>query len=378
MNLNRLGAEQINDTGVSQEIGKPVADPNAQVSQAAKQTEKPQQARATEPPADPFKPVQFDPTARYYHPNKPDRVISGDELYTGYNRGLQFDKVQGDLHKTQSEYEKVTARNKELEDIVAKQNNMQMIQDLMKQQGISQESKSSVARDTGSELNNWLTGDEGENDMNTPPQQLSPQQLQKLIQDTVANQFSMFKEQNQDVINQSLASLRSATQSQAAQEQAFMTGNKVMETDLVTSYPNAAKAEIDEIVRLENAKLYSGIAASDASKTGDMAAMEEHLEKAATFSNKSRALQLKLAKENDVRQREAEDRAYLEDLTAPVERGYQDERAEWEAELTPIERKYKQDEVKADNAAKLKKAYQMADATEKFHRNYPNIKKPVR
>ena len=376
MKLMRLGAEQIQDAGVSLEDGKPVAEPNAQASPTAKPTDKlTQQAAAGTEQADAFKPVKFDPTAQYYHPNKPDKVISGDELYTTYNRGLQFDKVQSDLHKTQSEVDKLAARNQELEKAVAQNENTQLFQELMKQQ--SQESRPSVT-DQSSEPDSWLTGNEGEDNMQNAPQQLSPQMIQKIVNDAIANQFKQIRQENKQVMEQSLNSMSTAQQQQSAQERAFMTGNKVMETDLMTSYPRADKAEVDEIVRLENARNYSAIAAAEASNVGDMATMEEQLQSAATFSNKSRGLQLKLAQAHEQRQSESEARAQLDVLTAPIESGYSDERPEWEAEFTPIERKYKVEDVKAANEDIIKKAYQKADTTERILKNYPKLKRTAR
>lgn len=380
MLLNQMGAGNTEDADVSQDVGKPTAEQQAQVSDTAKQITKtnPQAdgKKAQEPPADPFKPVEFDPTARYYHPKTPEKVISGDEFYTTYNRGLQYDKVQSDLHKTQDINQTLQEQNEQLRNIVNEYENTQLISKLLKEQGVSQESKPNVADQSGT-LDDWLTGGEGEDNMNNAPQQqqLSPQQIQKIINDAVATQFKAISEQNKQIMDESLASVRSATQAQAAQEQAFLTGNKVMETDLLTSYPNANNAEINEIVRLENARMVSAIAAADASKQGNLAVMEEQLQNAANFSNKSRSLQLKMAKENDKRQAEAEAQAQLEAITAPAESGYSEETPEWEAEFTPIERKYKREDVEKAEADIMKKAYATADTTEKLLRNYPHLKR---
>lgn len=293
--------------GVQEEQGKPAAQASASTEQA-----------------DQDGVVLIDVTKKYRSRRNPDAAISGDELWAGYGRGRQFDKLQSEYQKLQAQDQTARERIAKMEERVAQYETNERLTKAMRDVGIGQKPTAQ------SDSEDWLTP--GENDQsaygNINPNEianraeqvlrqefetrLSPDKLEQLVTERVSRLYSIDKEK-QDA--------------EASRARAADKIRRAKFAKLKMDLPDISESALSEIVSADGEYMAHVLAAAELSQRGDdQAAIETYLdgiEKQESAMKKQMDFMQQQTKINAQRQREADLEAFSSG-SAPGEEGQEE------------------------------------------------------
>lgn len=308
----------------------------------------PDKASEAEGPTSPSKPVELEATAKFIHPRHPDQEIAGDELWQGYNRGQQADKLTSDLHKTESKLTEVSEELAILQAEKAQREQNDSITQRLEELGIP---KASKAVSEGSD--NWLTeGEEKPIDPKAILAELTARQESDRQKD-LASRDEAIAAKIAETFN-----VEKQKQAENLRQQKFMDSvRSAKASSLASTRPDIPEKTILEIVDAEQAASYADLQAAQLSNDGKQDEAIDRVLDAEGLRKKGAELRSSTRDDQAQKQREQEAAAELEGLSRGRLPG------EDEPKATKHKTLFKPDEVLKARKSRLERAKELIKRT---------------
>jgi hypothetical protein len=217
--------ESTEETGVQEPEGKPVAEP------ASKETGQAEKDGV----------VTLDVTKKYRSRRNPAKEVSGDELWAGFSRGQNFDKLQSEHQKLQadtaSKDERIAALEAQVRTSATKEQIAQSLQEL----GVTGGQKPTAEPDDA----NWLEQPTEE------PVQLDPRTTASRMEAIMKKTAKEYMESIRPELSQELTGInQQELEQRQLQEQRQQAADQVRRNKIAAlrvNYPDIPEAEINDL-----------------------------------------------------------------------------------------------------------------------------------
>lgn len=270
--------EKDSTKGVQEEDGKPAEE----------------QASASTEQADNDGVIELDVTKKYRSKRNPDVAIPGDELWAGYGRGRQFDKLQSEHQKLQAQDQAKDERLAQLEERLAELEAKERMVKAMQDLGIGASGQKSVTKNTADD---WLTPDDSSEQ--NPYPAVNPSEIASRAEDVFKSELDsrLDPAKIEQMVNERVAQLYSTEQEKRdAEERRRRAATKIRGAKLAklkNVYPDISEDSLAEVVATQTEYMGHVLAAADLSRRGDDQAAIE------TFLDGEEKLEAMLAKQLD-------------------------------------------------------------------------------
>jgi hypothetical protein len=222
--------------------------------------------------------IPIDVTKKYKHPRHPEEEIGGDELYATYQRGLQFDPMQGRAHKAEAKVQDLETQLADAQTQLRSSEQRQSVIDSLSELGFA---------DTGVRAGAVRTQESAEDDWYGTPESRTSERadilknhgmaelIRKVIRDEISaatGGVGLPEHQEQLIADNVRAIYATDQQHREAQQKRKRAIDKIRAAQIANlrqKYPDIDPARLEAIVDRKDAALGNTVKSIDQSVAGD-------------------------------------------------------------------------------------------------------------
>ena len=221
--------------------------------------------------------VLLDVTKKYRSKRQPDVAISGDELWAGYGRGRQYDKLQSEYQKLQAQDQTARERLAEMEERVAEFETKDRLAKAMRELGVGATGTKATAQEPSDD---WLTPNENAAYANVSPEEIASRTEQVLRQEF---EKRLSPDKVEQLVTERVSRLYSIEQEKRdAEEGRKRAATKIRSAKLAKlkmDFPDVSESSLQEIVNADAEYMAHVLTAAELSQRGDdQGAIESYLD----------------------------------------------------------------------------------------------------